>query len=156
MTRHHRWRQARRFAAPLAIAYAFAGSLPAYGQTPDDPGPFADVDLAALAPAQRDSIRAAHEDFARVVAGAEPIHAIADAATPLPADGGTRFFRGNGYRLTILKSLSSFGSGDARVVGFVYGPVLTFDPEIAQGNTATLVQTRFYTPAQLRALTAKR
>lgn len=52
------------------------------------------------------------------------------------------------YKLTVIKSLSSFGS----LNGYVYGPVISFDKSFAPGNMSEVVGLRFYTPEQLRRL----
>ncbi|WP_242108209.1 hypothetical protein [Luteimonas aquatica] len=115
-------------------------------RTADDP--FAGVDLSGLSPSQRRTISEAARDFQDVAAGRKPTFARFDEGAALPSDGGTTFYVGHGYRLTILCSLSGFGE----LVGTVYGPVLVFDEDFAPGNTREIISTRFYTNEQLRAL----
>lgn len=133
------------------LALAIVVSMPSSGiaASPTASGdPFAGVDLSSLAPQERQTISEAVRDFQDVVAGKLPTFAKVDGDMPLPADGGTTFYVGRGYRLTIVRSLSSFGKLD----GFVYGPVITFDPAFAPGNVGQIASTRFYTPEQMGAL----
>lgn len=115
-------------------------------------GPFQGVDLDVLPLSQRDIIVKATEDFELVRAGRKPHHATIDAGMPVPADGGTHFYQAKGYRLTIVKSLSSFGSADRLLHGYIYGPVLAFDPDLALGSRASISSLRFYTWEQMRKL----
>ena len=111
-------------------------------------GPFAGVDLAFLPKRQAEILRAANEDFVLVEQGNRPRNAVEDDEAPLPSDGGTKFYKGKGYRLTILQSLSGFGD----LSGFVYGPIITFDDDFATGNTKTVQSVRFFTTKQLEEL----
>ncbi len=110
--------------------------------------PFEGVDLSLLAPEERRTINEAARDFQDVVAGKAPTFAKIDEDMPLPADGGTTFYVGRGYSLTIVRSLSSFG----KLNGFVYGPIITFDSAFAPGNVRQITNTRFYTLEQMRDL----
>jgi hypothetical protein len=114
-------------------------------------GPFAGVDLASLPKRQAEVLRSANEDFVLVEQGKRPRNAVEDEEMPLPSDGGTTFYKGKGYRLTILQSLSSFGD----LSGFAYGPIITFDDDIAKGNTKTIQSVRFLTTKQLEELMKK-
>lgn len=111
-------------------------------------GPFIGVDLSALPPEHRQTIQEASEDFRAVVEGKKPIHARIDNNEPLPSDGGTTFYKGNGYRLTILVSLSSFGE----FKGTAYGPIIHFDDTFAPGNTKQISDVRIYSDDELRKL----
>lgn len=115
-------------------------------------GPFQGVDISILSPSQRETISQASEDFARVLKGKKPKHAVFDDKAPLPADGGTQFFIGKGYNLTVMKSLSSFGGADGWLHGYVYGPVVKFSESLAPGNISEVVNLRFYTSEQLKQL----
>jgi len=110
--------------------------------------PFQGVDLSALSPSQRKTIIQASEDFERVLKGKTPKHAVLDEEAPHPADGGTQFFIGKGYKLTIIQSLSSFGA----LNGYIYGPVISFSKPFAPGNMSDVVGLRFYTSEQLHRL----
>lgn len=123
----------------------------AHASPPPSSHPFADVDLSSLTPENRRTIDEAARDFQDVVAGKVPAFAKVDESAPLPADGGTTFYVGHGYKLTIVRSLSSFGE----LHGFVYGPIITFDPAFAPGNLGQIANTRFYTVEQLRALSGR-
>ncbi|MGO1001791.1 hypothetical protein [Lysobacter sp. CA196] len=113
-------------------------------------GPFAGLDPDALSEPARRAILEASQDFRDVLAGRAPSFARSDQEAPLPADGGSRGYVGRGYKLWVCRSLSSFGD----VRGYVYGPVLNFDEDIAPGNERSLADTRFYTAARLQALLA--
>lgn len=112
-------------------------------------GPFQGVELDTLSPEQREIITQASEDFERVLHR----NAALDEKAPLPADGGTLFYAGKGYRLTVIKSLSSFGNSGEGLQGYVYGPVLSFPKSFAPGNMSEVVSLRFYTNQQLQAQT---
>jgi len=89
-------------------------------------------------------LKRASEDFCAVLAGQTPPHAKPDPGGG-PSDGGTLLYHGDGYTLTALQSLSSFGS----VYGVIEGPVLRFTEPFAPGHTQVVSQTRFVAaPAQ--------
>lgn len=115
-------------------------------------GPFQGIDLSVLSPSQRETITQASEDFDLVQKGKKPKHAARDKDAPLPADGGTEFFVGKGYKLTVMKSLSSFGGEKSQLTGYVYGPVISFPKSFAPGNASKVAALRFYTPEQLEKL----
>lgn len=75
-----------------------------------------------------------------MVAGKDPIHAQFDETAAVPSDGGTLFYVGRKYKLTVLNSLSSFGSFH----GTAHGPVITFDESFAPGNTNLISSIRVY------------
>lgn len=135
----------RRLSFALALVLVSSGG--AFGQSIDY-GPFKDVPLSGLTANHRKIIVEASEDFEAVKAGRQPVHAVRDAESPLPADGGTSFWIGVGYRLSISKSLSSFGELD----GYIYGPRVQFDEVFAPGNSSVVSETRFYTGDQMKAL----
>ncbi|NUO76681.1 MAG: hypothetical protein HOQ32_11800 [Lysobacter sp.] len=111
-------------------------------------GPFVGVDLSQLPERDRAIIREASEDFQAVVRGDKPVHAKFDEQAALPSDGGTTFYKGNGYDLTILVSMSGFG----QFRGTAYGPILTFDSKFAPGNTNEISDVRVYSNEKLREL----
>lgn len=114
-------------------------------------GPFAGVNLSTLSADQRMVVVEASEDFQVVLAGKAPLHATHDLFKAVPADGGTAFYSGRKYKLTVEKSLSSFG----KLSGYVYGPIIVFDESFAPGNENQVSSLRFYTDAQLEHLLAK-
>jgi hypothetical protein len=65
-------------------------------------------------------LRQADEDFRFVIAGKKPIHAKFQLGV---ADGGSSIWKGDGYTITIVKSLAVVGGID----GNMYGPVINFD-----------------------------
>ncbi len=93
-------------------------------------------------PATRDRLQQAAEDFEAARARLYPLHAQEDAAF---LDGGTSTWQGNGYTLTIVKSLTTVGD----VHGYMYGPQLTLDDPLAHGNTTQIGHVRFYSSAEL-------
>jgi hypothetical protein len=114
-------------------------------------GPFSGVDLSPLSADQRRTIIEATEDFQAVLLGREPVHAQFDKHAPVPSDGGTTFYIGHKYKLTIESSLSSFGS----LSGWVYGPIVVFDEAFAHGNENTFSGVHFYTQAGLPKLRSR-
>lgn len=123
----------------LAIAL-LASSCVQTPQTQIDQGPFVGLDIAKLTESDRRVITEASEDFRAVVAGKKPMHAVFDKDAPLPSDGGTTFYQGKGYRLTILVSLSDFGDFH----GTAYGPIVEFERTFAPGNTSEISDIRVY------------
>ncbi|WP_369938850.1 hypothetical protein [Xanthomonas medicagonis] len=109
-------------------------------------GAFFGLDLQALAPPQRDALRQADADFRAAAAGRTPLHARIDTEAPLPADGGTRHYLGQGYRLTVLRRLSCIGTQTA----IAYGPILQLDEALfATATLPTVSDVRLYAPAAL-------
>ncbi|QNH17102.1 hypothetical protein HEP74_02243 [Xanthomonas sp. SS] len=112
-------------------------------------GAFFGLDLQAFAPPQRDALRQADADFRAVAAGRAPLHARIDTEAPLPADGGTRYYMGEGYRLTVLRRLSSVG---AQTV-IAYGPILQLDEALfAAATLPAMSDVRLYAHAALEQL----
>ena len=111
-------------------------------------GPFSGIDLSTLKPAYAKIIKEANTDFLLVIKGQKPRYAQFNEDMPLAADGGTTYYSGDHYELTIVQSLSTFGT----VNGFIYGPVIEFEKRFAPGNMNTVSNIRFYTPEQLKEL----
>jgi hypothetical protein len=97
-------------------------------------------------------LQSALEDFNAVLNFKAPVHAASDKSAPTPADGGTSFYKAPGYRITITKSLFSLGKGQQTVHGYMYGPVLTFGPEVGAGNFDQISRISFYPLATLNKL----
>jgi hypothetical protein len=110
--------------------------------------PFVGLSSAAMPDADRKIIMEASDDFLAVLAGKKPIHAKFDEEAPLPTDGGTTFYIGEGYKLTVVRSISSFGEFN----GYAYGPALTFNEDFAPGNESTISDIRVYSDAELGKL----
>lgn len=92
----------------------------------------------------------AAEDFEAARAGLFPLHATEGAAF---LDGGTSTWQGDGYRLTVIKSMTTVGE----VHGLMYGPILELAYPLAHGNTTQISHVRFYSGAELdRVLKAHR
>lgn len=94
------------------------------------------------------------DDFNAVLEGKPPIHAVVDREVPLPTDGGTTFYKGDGYKLTIVKSLNGIMRGKEYVHGYIYGPIITFQPDVMTGNFPNIQYLTFYTGEELRRLLA--
>ena len=109
---------------------------------------FSGLDVSSIPKEEVDVLIEASEDFKAVLEGKKPVHAKLDLDVPLPSDGGTVFYLGNKYNLTIVKSLSSFGS----VHGYVYGPAIFFDKAFATGNSSAMSSTKFYSTESLKQL----
>jgi hypothetical protein len=92
--------------------------------------------------ATRDRLAQAAEDFEAARAGLYPIHAKEGEAF---LDGGTSTWQGDGYTLTLMKSLTTVGD----VHGYMYGPVLKLDYPLAHGNTTQISHVWFYAGAEL-------
>ena len=107
--------------------------------------PFNGTDLSALDERTRSVLIRAGEDFERVALGKEPIHAVIDRDAPLPTDGGTSYWLGDGYRLTIVQELSGYGRREAAAHGFLYGPILILDKSVSPSNDSNPTYIRFYT-----------
>lgn len=97
------------------------------------------------ASAQR-QIKELSEDFNAVISGRKPVHARLDTKTPVPADGGTTFYLGDGYQLTIEQSLCTIGG----VNGLLYGPVITLSSQLANGNDNQISHVTFYRMEEFR------
>jgi hypothetical protein len=116
-----------------------------------DQGPFIGLNDARLSEGERRVLTDASEDFKAVVAGKKPVHAILDKNAPLPSDGGSTFYNGDGYRLTVLESLSSFGGFH----GTAYGPIIRFQKSFAPGNTAEVSDIRIYSREEFSKLAGR-
>lgn len=99
-------------------------------------------------------LQQALDDFNDVLEGKHPVHAIVDKDVPLPTDGGTTFYKGDGYKLTIVKSLNGIMRGKEYVHGYIYGPVISFQLEVMSGNFPSIQHLTFYTGEDLQKLLA--
>ncbi|MDH5731076.1 MAG: hypothetical protein OEZ58_19000 [Gammaproteobacteria bacterium] len=111
-------------------------------------GPFSGTDLSKLKPENAKIIMEANVDFLLVLEGRKPKYAKTKKDAWLPADGGTTFYVGDHYNLTIVQSMSTFGEID----GYVYGPVIEFDKSFALGNSNSVSNLKFYTSVKLNEL----
>lgn len=94
------------------------------------------------------ALKEAAEDFSAVVSGKPPVFAVLDKEAPLPTDGGTTYFKGRGYSLTILQSLVTVSGGAC----YLYGPIIKFDDSLMFGNSNTISRVEIYSPTALREL----
>ena len=90
-------------------------------------------------------LKKALDDFNAALAYKKPVHAKEETG-PQIRDGGTRTYYGDGYELTISKSLFSIGADDKGlgVEGYMYGPTLTFKRELGVGNLDRVSRVSFY------------
>lgn len=102
------------------------------------------------------SLREATADFNAVLKGKVPIHARLQTPEIAVQDGGTTHYRGNGYRLTVLKSLNNLVANGAVVPGYVYGPIVDFDPKLMSGNRSQMQCTLFYSREAMARLLSGR
>jgi hypothetical protein len=94
------------------------------------------------------SLTQAEEDFQAVVAGKKPTFAKFDTTAPLPSDGGTTFYKGDGYDLKIVKALTEV----SHTHGYLYGPVITFESRIVFGNYKEISHVTFYSTQEMHKL----
>jgi hypothetical protein len=92
------------------------------------------------------------DDFNAVIEGKYPIHAEVDKDVPLPTDGGTTFYKSDGYKLTIVMSLNGIMRGEEYVHGYIYGPILSFEPGVMTGNFPNIQHLTFYTGEELQKI----
>ena len=99
-----------------------------------------------------DRLQKALDDFNAVLSGKPPLHAQVDRDVPLPADGGTTFYKGDGYKLSIVKSLNGIMRGEEYVHGYIYGPIISFEANVMTGNFPNIQHITFYTGDELQKL----
>jgi hypothetical protein len=99
-------------------------------------------------------LQKALDDFNAVLVGNRPVHAKVDKDVPLPADGGTTFYKGDGYKLTIVKSLNGIMRGKEYIHGYIYGPIVSFEPDLMTGNFPSVQHLTFYIAEELQKLLA--
>ena len=106
------------------------------------------IDTSSLSLNIKKAIDESVADYQSVLVGKTPVYAKVDVDAPVSADGGTSFWKGNGYSLVISKSLTTIGG----VNGYIYGPSITFDKAIAQGNASNISQLSFYSTQKLNEM----
>jgi hypothetical protein len=92
------------------------------------------------------------DDFNAVIEGKYPVHAVVDKDVPLLTDGGTTYYKGDGYKLTIVMSLNGIMRGKEYVHGYIYGPILAYEPDVMTGNFPSIQYLTFYTGEELKKL----
>lgn len=83
-------------------------------------------------------LQKAAEDFRAALSGLYPTHATQEVAF---TDGGTTIWRGDGYQITLCKSLTTVGD----VHGYMVGPILKLEYPLAHGNRTEISYVTFYT-----------
>jgi hypothetical protein len=84
-------------------------------------------------------------DFEAVLRGQKPVHAIPDPKKPDLTDGGTTFYFGEGYSLTVKSTLSEKDG----IKGYMYGPIIEFKDA---DKTKELSNVKFYSNEDLKKL----
>jgi hypothetical protein len=83
------------------------------------------------------------EDFNLALSGHDPQHSKSPAFPQL-LDGGTTFWEGACYKLTILKRLTTFRLADGALInGFMVGPSLQLQFSPTSSKSEPIVRTRF-------------
>jgi len=83
------------------------------------------------------------EDFNLALSGQDPVNSKSPAFPQL-LDGGTTFWEGACYRLTIFKSLTTYRIADGSLVsGFVVGPSLQLHLPSSASRSQPIARTRF-------------
>ncbi|WNO10058.1 hypothetical protein [Teredinibacter sp. KSP-S5-2] len=108
---------------------------------------FIGVNWEKLSPDQFRVLKESSEDYFAVLEGKKPIYAKLDE-NRFVLDGGTRFYDGYKYRLTVVMSMSSFGD----VRGYAYGPSIQYEESFAPGNISKLSNIKMYTSESLGEL----
>jgi hypothetical protein len=83
------------------------------------------------------------EDFNLALSGQNPLHSKSPAFPQL-LDGGTTFWEGACYKLTLLKRLTTYRLADGTLVnGFVVGPSLQLHLSQDASKSEPIARTRF-------------
>lgn len=101
-------------------------------------------------------LKKASEDFNAVLAGKTPKNAKEDKNAFLPADGGTSFYIGDGYKLAVVMSLNGVMRGEKYFGGYMYGPQITFNENLLSGNSPSISQVTFYPREELMKLLGRK
>jgi hypothetical protein len=101
-------------------------------------------------------LQEAVEDFNAVLNFKRPIHAKVDKDAAVPADGGTHYYVGNGYRLTWVQSWFELRNGadanqsrNSALSGFMFGPILKLE---GFGGLGEVSSVSFYPSEKLAKL----
>ena len=89
-------------------------------------------------------LKKVEEDMGFVLQGKKPKHAIFDKDKIPPLDGGTLYYKGDGYALTIWKKMARIGDVD----GVFYGP----EVEFTKFGSGYISHVRFYSNPELSKL----
>jgi len=103
---------------------------------------------ATLSQATAPQLQKAAADFRAALSGLYPIHATQTVAF---TDGGTTIWQGDGYQITLCKSLTTVGE----VHGYMFGPILKLEYPLAHGNRTEISHVTFYTYDALQAILKK-
>jgi hypothetical protein len=128
------------FHAPSVMSYPNSTDAPFYFESSKA--------KAALGDKARKRLQACAADYKAVLAGKKPSNAKAppDSADP-------HFYKGEGYHIDIIEVPLSVGG----VNGFLYGPMIDFDPPLTSGGALdSISHVSFYTAAELKALLGRK
>ena len=95
-------------------------------------------------------LRHANEDFNLVVNGKLPKHSKFNPSVGVPADGGTAYYKHQGYKLELRKSIAH-----TKEDGYMYGPSIIFDKIIENGKPKEMSDIKFYKDEDLKKLLNK-
>lgn len=101
-------------------------------------------------------LQKAMDDFNTVLEGKYPVHAKVDKDVPLLSDGGTTYYKGDGYKLTIVMSLNGIMQNEEYIHGYIYGPIIAFEENVMRGNFPNIQNLTFYLGDDLKKLLVNR
>lgn len=101
-------------------------------------------------------LQKALDDFNAILDGKYPVHAVVDKNVPLLSDGGTTYYKGDGYKLTIVMSLNGIMRGEEYIHGYIYGPIISFEATLMRGNFPNIQHITFYEGDKLKRLLRRR
>lgn len=68
-------------------------------------------------------------------------------------DGGTRTYEAHGYHLTVVHRFFTLGgASETGILGYMYGPVITFDDKMELGDLSKISSVSFYPVDKLNQL----
>jgi len=92
------------------------------------------------------------DDFNAVMDGKYPVYAEIDKGVPLLSDGGTTYYKGDGYKLTIVMSLNGIMRGKEYIHGYIYAPIISFEASVMRCNFPNIQHVTFYEGDELKKL----
>lgn len=93
-------------------------------------------------------IKESSEDFNLTLNGKQPAYAkLVKAAL----DGGTAWYKGDGYELVVKKRIMHVGEA----AGYLFGPILTFDKSLIDFKDENISNVRFFTSEEMNKFLGK-
>lgn len=123
--------------------------LSAFALKASEPARLIAVDPTLFPEALRQHVIECNEDIAAILVGGVPVHATLGVADKKPdgsqrkeedgtvekavmrGDGGTRYYQGDGYRITVMKRWCEIGD----VTGFLVGPEVIFEAPLDKNSS---------------------